>query len=82
MTWDEVMDKKADFVTRFSTTQTIMGSPDTVAARLREVGELGITHIMTWMNTGGTPHELVTRSQELFAKEVMPQLAEVQPVAV
>jgi alkanesulfonate monooxygenase SsuD/methylene tetrahydromethanopterin reductase-like flavin-dependent oxidoreductase (luciferase family) len=82
MTWDEVMDKKADFVTRFSTTQTILGSPETVAARLREIGELGITHVMTWMNTGGSPHELVLRSQELFAKEVMPQLADLQAAAV
>ena len=82
MTWDEVMDKKADIVTRFSTTQTLMGSPETVAARLHEVGELGITHVMTWMNTGGTPHELVLRSQQLFAEAVMPRLAEVQPIAV
>lgn len=77
MTWEEVMDKKADFVTRFATNQTIVGSPETVAARLREVGELGITHVMCWMNTGGTPHELVLRSQELFATRVMPQLADV-----
>jgi alkanesulfonate monooxygenase SsuD/methylene tetrahydromethanopterin reductase-like flavin-dependent oxidoreductase (luciferase family) len=81
MTWEEVLDKKADFVTRFAQNQTIIGSPETVAARLRAIGELGIRHVMCWMNTGGTPHDLVLRSQELFAREVMPRLAEVGEAA-
>ena len=54
---------------------TIAGSPDTVAAKVQELVDLGINHmhvrfIGEW--AGETRH-IVKDSAELFAREVMPQ---------
>jgi alkanesulfonate monooxygenase SsuD/methylene tetrahydromethanopterin reductase-like flavin-dependent oxidoreductase (luciferase family) len=61
--------------------RAIVGSPETVAGRLRELGEWGFQHVMVWMNTGLLDHDLVLKSQSLFAERVIPQLASVRPLA-
>lgn len=38
--------------------------------------ETGATQLLCWMNIGSIPHDLVLRSMERFAREVMPRLAQ------
>ncbi len=67
---------------------TIAGSPDTVAAHLRQLVDLGINHLMVrflgeWL---GRTRGLLERSMQLFADEVAPRFADVpalsDPLAV
>jgi len=53
----------------------IVGSPDTVAARLLEYAEVGVEHIMLWFVWGYNSPERVWRSFELFNQAVRPRLA-------
>jgi alkanesulfonate monooxygenase SsuD/methylene tetrahydromethanopterin reductase-like flavin-dependent oxidoreductase (luciferase family) len=53
----------------------VVGSPDTVTARLRELHEeLGFGMVTGLFALGGMTHDQVTRSMELFASDVMPAL--------
>jgi len=53
----------------------IVGGPQTVAARLRELyGELGFGQVIGLFALGGMTHEQVVGSMERFAAEVMPEL--------
>jgi alkanesulfonate monooxygenase SsuD/methylene tetrahydromethanopterin reductase-like flavin-dependent oxidoreductase (luciferase family) len=49
------------------------GSPDTVAAHIAHMRELGVGQVLCWMNFGGLPQDRIRRSMELFAREVMPR---------
>ena len=47
---------------------------------LRRLAEdTGATQILCWMNMGSIPHAAVVRSMEQFAREVLPQLADLTP---
>ena len=48
------------------------GSPDTVARKIERMRDLGVGHMLCWMNFGGLPQDKIRRSMELFAREVMP----------
>ena len=48
------------------------GSPDTVARHIQAMRDMGIGHVLCWMNFGGLPQDKIRRSMELFAREVMP----------
>ena len=50
-----------------------VGSPDTVAAKLAEMRDLGVGEVLCWMNFGGLPQAQVRRSMELFSREVLPR---------
>jgi alkanesulfonate monooxygenase SsuD/methylene tetrahydromethanopterin reductase-like flavin-dependent oxidoreductase (luciferase family) len=50
-----------------------IGSPDTVAAKLADMRDLGVGEVLCWMNFGGLPQAHVRRSMELFAREVLPR---------
>jgi len=53
----------------------IAGSPSTVRERLREaMKSLNCGHLMILIQVGSMPPELVRKSTELFAREVMPHL--------
>jgi alkanesulfonate monooxygenase SsuD/methylene tetrahydromethanopterin reductase-like flavin-dependent oxidoreductase (luciferase family) len=79
-TWAEV--EKANYV--------IVGSPQTVADRLKAIAlETGLGTLIPNFVLGDLPHELTRKSIELFAREVMPKLRNVnvdeprpEPVAV
>jgi alkanesulfonate monooxygenase SsuD/methylene tetrahydromethanopterin reductase-like flavin-dependent oxidoreductase (luciferase family) len=51
----------------------IVGSPDTVAARIREYADAGVTQMMLWFTWGYNDPERVKRSFRLFVEEVMPR---------
>ena len=55
----------------------VIGSPDEVAERLREVSvSLNVGHLMLLHQYGNMKKELVNHNTELFASRVMPQLKE------
>jgi alkanesulfonate monooxygenase SsuD/methylene tetrahydromethanopterin reductase-like flavin-dependent oxidoreductase (luciferase family) len=56
--------------------QAVVGSPATVASRLRELYDQlgGFGQLIGLFAIGPSTHEQVTRSSELFATEVMPEL--------
>jgi alkanesulfonate monooxygenase SsuD/methylene tetrahydromethanopterin reductase-like flavin-dependent oxidoreductase (luciferase family) len=49
------------------------GSPDTVARHIQTMRDMGVGHVLCWMNFGGLPQDKIRRSMELFAREVMPR---------
>jgi len=54
----------------------ILADPKKAVVELKNrIEETGATHLLGWMNIGSMPHELVLRSMELFAREVMPAFA-------
>jgi alkanesulfonate monooxygenase SsuD/methylene tetrahydromethanopterin reductase-like flavin-dependent oxidoreductase (luciferase family) len=60
---------------------TIAGTPDTIAAKVRQLADMGINHLhLRFLGEidGETGHICKT-SAELFAREVMPRFAEAQP---
>lgn len=63
ITWDELREERV-----------IVGTPEQVTERLRELRELlGLDGILAELNSGGTiPRPLVRRSLHLLCKEVMP----------
>ena len=55
----------------------IVGSPDEVAEQLRRVAtQLHVGHLMLLMHFGDMGRELTLHNSELFAKRVLPQLAD------
>jgi len=63
--WDEILAK--GFV--------IIGSPDEVAAQLREVAvDLNVGHLMLLLQFGDMGRDLASYNTRLFAEKVMPQL--------
>src|SRR5713101_1926229 len=63
--WDEILAK--GFV--------IIGSPDAVAAQLREVAtDLNVGHLMLLQQFGNMSRDLATHNTRLFAEQVIPQL--------
>lgn len=63
------------WVDNYRRNQLVVGSPETVTARLRPYQDLGIQHVMIWVNQGGIPAWQVERTLTLFAERVMPLLA-------
>jgi len=53
----------------------LLGSVDTVVAKMRRLHEMGIRHVATMHNFGALDPAKVERSMALFAREVMPQLS-------
>jgi hypothetical protein len=51
----------------------VIGSPETVAARIAELEEAGVGEVACWMNFGGLPLDKIRRSMRLFAEDVMPR---------
>ena len=54
----------------------IVGSPDTVAARLKQLqGEIGFDGILAELNCGGLiPHDRVMNALRLLCQEVKPRV--------
>jgi alkanesulfonate monooxygenase SsuD/methylene tetrahydromethanopterin reductase-like flavin-dependent oxidoreductase (luciferase family) len=66
-----------DFESILEQGYVIVGSPDEVAERLREVAEtLNVGHLMLLLQFGNMDRQLALHNTELFAKRVAPQLAD------
>jgi len=64
LTWDQVRDV------------SLIGSPDTVARKLRYLHEeCGVDYLLLFYHFGAMDHRKVMRSIELFAREVVPRFA-------
>lgn len=50
----------------------VVGSPETVARKVRALHEAGVGEMVCWMNFGGLSDGKTRRSMELFAREVLP----------
>jgi alkanesulfonate monooxygenase SsuD/methylene tetrahydromethanopterin reductase-like flavin-dependent oxidoreductase (luciferase family) len=64
-------------------THTIAGSPETVAARVQELVEVGLNHLLVrflgeWT---GTTRYISEKSMRLFANEVMPRFKDIAPLS-
>ncbi len=57
----------------------LIGSPETVAAKISELQAAGAGELACWMNFGGLPSDNVRRSMRLFAEEVMPRFRDKTP---
>ncbi|MSQ70967.1 MAG: LLM class flavin-dependent oxidoreductase [Betaproteobacteria bacterium] len=53
----------------------LFGSVETVAAKVKQLYDMGVRHLGTLHNFGGLQPRLVERSMALFADEVMPSVA-------
>ena len=60
----------------------IAGSPQTVARRVRELADLGMTHLMLRFlgEWDGETRWIGEESMRLFANEVAPQFTDVKPL--
>jgi len=55
--------------------QMVFGGVDSCIEKLRRLrAEGGVNYVLCWMNFGGMPHDMVSRSMQLFADAVMPAL--------
>jgi alkanesulfonate monooxygenase SsuD/methylene tetrahydromethanopterin reductase-like flavin-dependent oxidoreductase (luciferase family) len=55
--------------------EMIFGGPATCIEKLQRLRhEAGVNNLICWMNFGGLPQEMVERSMNLFANEVMPAM--------
>ena len=61
---------------------TIAGTPDTVAAKVKALADMGINHLhLRFLGEwDGETRHICKNSAELFAKEVMPRFAETEPL--
>lgn len=51
----------------------LFGDPERLIGQIEHLQEqLGLTDLICWMNIGGVQHDLVLKSMEIFANEVMP----------
>jgi alkanesulfonate monooxygenase SsuD/methylene tetrahydromethanopterin reductase-like flavin-dependent oxidoreductase (luciferase family) len=65
----------SDFAEMVEQGYVVIGSPDEVAERLREVAvELNVGHLMLLLQFGNMSRDLTYHNTELFAKKVMPQI--------
>jgi alkanesulfonate monooxygenase SsuD/methylene tetrahydromethanopterin reductase-like flavin-dependent oxidoreductase (luciferase family) len=62
---------------------TIAGAPDTIAAKVKQLAEMGINHLhLRFLGEwDGETRDICKTSTELFAKEVMPRFAETRPAS-
>ena len=55
--------------------QMVFGGVETCIEKLRRLrAEGGVNYVLCWMNFGGMPYDMVSRSMQLFADAVMPAL--------
>jgi alkanesulfonate monooxygenase SsuD/methylene tetrahydromethanopterin reductase-like flavin-dependent oxidoreductase (luciferase family) len=61
---------------------TIAGTPDTIAAKVKHLAEMGINHLhLRFLGEwDGETRNTFKESAELFAKEVLPRFADARPL--
>lgn len=77
-TYDEIYDKHYEEMYEKA---FLIGSPDTVAAKLEILAEGGWNSVIFRTDWAGMPHEMMKRTIQRFADEVMPRFAETAAAA-
>jgi alkanesulfonate monooxygenase SsuD/methylene tetrahydromethanopterin reductase-like flavin-dependent oxidoreductase (luciferase family) len=54
--------------------RSLIGSPDTVAAKVRQLEGWGVDDLIVFSSFGGMPHDKTCRSLRLFAEQVIPRV--------
>ena len=60
-------------------TQNLVGSPETVARRVRQITDLGFNYLLVSNATYGVPRDVRHQTIRLFAEEVMPRVRAAAP---
>lgn len=55
--------------------RALIGSPETVIAKVRRLAEWGVDDLIVFSSFGGMPHEQTCRSLRLFAERVIPEVS-------
>jgi alkanesulfonate monooxygenase SsuD/methylene tetrahydromethanopterin reductase-like flavin-dependent oxidoreductase (luciferase family) len=66
-------DREQSLVKNTTGTEALVGSPDTVAKRLTDLQEMGLTYLFGSFGLPGMPEEKKARAIELFGREVLPR---------
>ena len=59
--------------------QNLVGSPETVAKRVRQIADLGFNYFVVSNATYGVPRATRHQTIRLFADEVVPRVRELAP---
>ena len=54
----------------------MVGTPETVIAKMRKYADLGVDQLLCYVQFGQLPHESVMKTLELLGKEVIPQISD------
>ncbi len=71
--WDRYQAWKQTDAGQRRTGSELIGSPDTIRARLKELEDANVDQVILLNQAGKNTHEDICSSLELFAKEVMPE---------
>ncbi|MEZ5854233.1 MAG: hypothetical protein R3D67_05585 [Hyphomicrobiaceae bacterium] len=79
--WDEFQkwQKANPEAVQKSVRSGLVGSPDTIRAKLRKFQTSNVDQIIFLNQAGKNPHEHICEGLELFAKEVMPEFHAAEP---
>jgi len=77
--WERYQEWKQTPAGQFRSGSELIGSPDTIRERLKELEEANVDQVILLNQAGKNTHEDICNSLELFAKEVMPEFHERQP---
>ncbi|GAA1858116.1 LLM class flavin-dependent oxidoreductase [Pseudonocardia ailaonensis] len=70
-----VKDREKRVTDNTTGTAALVGSPETVAHRIKELEEMGLEYIFGSFGLPGMPEEKKRRSIELFGREIIPQFS-------
>ncbi|MCB1683266.1 MAG: LLM class flavin-dependent oxidoreductase, partial [Pseudomonadales bacterium] len=77
--WDRYQEWKQTPAGQQRSGSELIGSPDTIRARLRELADAHVDQVILLNQAGKNTHEDICASLELFAQEVMPEFHAMQP---
>ncbi len=77
--WERYQEWKQTAEGQIRTGSELIGSPDTIRERLKELEDSNVDQVILLNQAGKNTHEDICNSLELFAKEVMPEFQARQP---
>jgi hypothetical protein len=57
----------------------MLGTPDQIVEKMKKYADCGVDQLLCYKQFGFLPHDSITRSMELLAEHVMPEIADYQP---
>jgi alkanesulfonate monooxygenase SsuD/methylene tetrahydromethanopterin reductase-like flavin-dependent oxidoreductase (luciferase family) len=77
--WERYLEWKQTPEGQLRTGSELIGSPDTIRERLKELQDTNVDQVILLNQAGKNTHKDICESLELFAKEVMPEFQAAQP---